>query len=174
MPGLEGKTLGRYELHALIGRGGMADVYEGYDPHFDRQVAVKVFKREDEEMLRRFIKEAHLMAKLRNEHLVRIYDSGESQIGNASSYYIVMPFMEGGTLRARIRRSPLSLTEACHYLKDIADALDYIHSQGIVHRDIKSSNVLLDAEGRCYLSDFGIARTSTDATQLTSTANVMG
>ena len=56
MPGLEGKTLGRYELHTLIGRGGMADVYEGYDPHFDREVAIKVFKPEDEEMLRRFIR----------------------------------------------------------------------------------------------------------------------
>ncbi len=66
MPGLEGKTLGRYELQTLIGRGGMADVYKGYDPHFEREVAVKVFKREDEEMLRRFIREAHLMAALRN------------------------------------------------------------------------------------------------------------
>src|SRR5437764_8462492 len=174
MPGLEGKTLGRYELHALIGRGGIADVYEGYDPHFDREVAIKVFKREDEEMLRRFIREAQLMAKLRNQHLVTVYDAGESQVGDMTWYYIVMPFMQGGTLRARIRRSPLSLTEACRNLKDIADALDYIHRQGIIHRDIKSSNVLLDTEGRCYLSDFGIARTATDVTQLTTTGNVLG
>ena len=174
MPGLEGKTLGRYELQTLIGRGGMADVYKGYDPHFEREVAVKVFKREDEEMLRRFIREAHLMAVLRNEHLLRIYDSDSGRIGDTTWYYIVMPFMEGGTLRARIHRSPLSLSQACQALKEIALALDYIHQQGIIHRDIKSSNVLLDTQGHCYLADFGIARTSTDATQLTSTGNILG
>ncbi|HYU76600.1 MAG TPA: protein kinase, partial [Ktedonobacteraceae bacterium] len=108
MAGLEGKTLGRYELHRLVGRGGMADVYQGYDPHFDREVAVKVFKREDEEMLRRFIREAHLMASLHNEHLVQVYDAGQSEIRDITWYYIVMPFMEGGTLRARVRRSPLA------------------------------------------------------------------
>lgn len=174
MPGLEGKTFGRYELRRLIGRGGMADVYEGYDPHFERIVAVKVFKREDEEMLRRFIREAHLMASLRNEHLVPVYDAGQKEVAGITWYYIVMPFMEGGTLRARIRRSPLSLTEACHDLRDIASALDYIHRQGIIHRDIKSSNVLLDAGGKCYLADFGIARTATDVTQMTTTGNVLG
>ena len=86
MAGLEGKTLGRYELHRLVGRGGMADVYEGYDPHFDRKVAVKVFKREDEEMLRRFIREAHLMASLRNEHLVQVYDAGQSEMVDVTWY----------------------------------------------------------------------------------------
>lgn len=174
MPGLEGKTLGRYELDQLIGKGGMADVYKGYDGHFDRTVAVKVFKREDEDMLRRFVREARLMASFHNEHLVPIYDAGQYQADYGTMYYIVMPFMEGGTLRTRIRQSPLSLDEACRALEDIADALDYIHLQGIVHRDIKSSNVLLDAQGKYYLSDFGIARISTDATQLTITGNVLG
>ncbi|MEO8972872.1 MAG: protein kinase [Ktedonobacteraceae bacterium] len=174
MPGLEGKTLNRYELRRLIGRGGMADVYAAYDPLLEREVAVKVFKREEEQMLRRFVREAQLMDSLSNPHLVPIYDSGSSLIGDTTWYYIVMPFMQGGTLRARIRRSPLSLTDTCIDLGDIADALDYIHSRGIVHRDIKASNVLLDAEGRCYLADFGIARINTDATQLTSTGNVLG
>ncbi len=175
MAGLEGKILSdRYELRRVVGRGGMADVYEGFDPRFQRSVAIKVFKREDEDMLRRFIREAHLMARLSNPHLVSIYDSGESLIDGVTWYYLVMPFMEGGTLRARIRRSPLSLQEACRSVGEIAAALDYIHSQGIIHRDIKSSNVLLDAEGHCYLSDFGIARRTTDATQLTTTGNVLG
>jgi eukaryotic-like serine/threonine-protein kinase len=174
MPGLEGKTLNRYALQQLVGKGGMADVYKGYDTHFDRSVAVKVFKREDEEMLRRFIREARLMATFHNEHLVPIYDAGQYQAEYDTRYYIVMPFMEGGTLRARIRQSPLSLNEACRALNDIADALDYIHRQGIVHRDIKASNVLLDAQGKYYLSDFGIARIASDATQLTTTGNVLG
>lgn len=174
MAGLEGKRLDRYELLKLVGRGGMADVYQGYDPHMDRQIAVKVFKREDEEMLSRFIREARLMASFRNDHLVSVFDSGESQVGNVTWYYIVMPFMEGGTLRARIRRAPLTLEDACRSMREIASALDYIHYQGIIHRDIKSSNVLLDAEGRCYLADFGIARTESDVTQLTSAGNVLG
>lgn len=174
MAELEGRTLDRYELRRLVGKGGMANVYEAYDPNFHRVVAVKVFKREDEEMLRRFIREAQVMAGLSHPHLVEVYDTGECPLDGITRYYIVMPFLTGGTLRARIRRSPLSLSEVCQCLKDIADALDYIHAQGIVHRDIKASNVLLNEEGRCYLTDFGIARITSDATQLTSTGNVLG
>lgn len=174
MAELEGKTLDRYKLRSIVGKGGMANVYEGYDTLLERNVAVKIFKRDDEELLRRFIREARVMDPLRNEHLVPIYDAGEGKIDGMPWYYIVMPFMQGGTLRSRIRRFPLTLTQACRYLRDIADALDYIHRQGIIHRDIKSSNVLLDAEGRCYLTDFGIARLTTDATQATSTGLVLG
>ena len=174
MADLEGLTLDRYELLRPVGRGGMADVYLAYDPHFEREVAVKVFKREDEEMLRRFVREAQLMASLHNAHLIPVYDSGSSRLNGGNVYYIVMPYMEGGTLRSRIRRSPLSLNVACRYLREIADALDYIHQQGIVHRDIKSSNMLLDADGRCYLADFGIARASEQSTQLTTTGSVLG
>jgi len=160
---LEGKILDRFELRRVIGKGGMANVYEAQDLQFQRKVAVKVFKREDEEMLRRFIREARLMGTLGHEHLVTIIDSGQCQLDGDTRYYIVMPFLEGGTLRARIRRSPLSLSEACRTIRGIASALDYIHSQGIIHRDIKASNVLLDANGECYLTDFGIARIISDA-----------
>ncbi len=174
MAALEGKILDRYELRRLVGKGGMADVYEALDLQFQRKVAVKVFKREDEEMLRRFIREARVMASLRHEHLVPIIDSGQCQLEGDTRYYIVMPFFEGGTLRARIRRSPLTLQETCRMTRGIASALDYIHSQGIVHRDIKASNVLLNVDGECYLTDFGIARITNDATQFTSTGDVLG
>lgn len=174
MADLEGRILDRYELQELTGRGGMADVYLAYDPHFEREVAVKVFKREDEDLLRRFVREAQLMASLHNAHLMPVYDTGSCRIDGVNIYYIVMPYMDGGTLRARVRRSPVSLKQACSYLRDIADALDYMHQQGIIHRDIKSSNVMLDADGRCYLADFGIARSESDSTQLTTTGNVLG
>jgi len=175
MAGLEGRIFDHYELRSLLGRGGMADVYLGYDPRFERDIAVKVFKRgEDEDLLRRFIREARLMGSLQNTHLIPVYDTGMINLDGYPQYYIVMPYMSGGTLRDRIRGKPLSLAETCRCLSDIADALDYIHSQGIIHRDIKSSNVLLDADGRCYIADFGIARTSTQATQMTSTGSVLG
>jgi serine/threonine protein kinase len=175
MAGLEGKSLNHYELRKLVGRGGMADVYESVDLENRQEVAVKVFKREDEEMLQRFIREARLMRSLHNPHLVPVIDSGTCQLDGMTCYYIVMPFLSGGTLRSRIRRrGGLPLEEVCGDLRDIASALDYIHSQGIIHRDIKASNVLIGADGRCYLSDFGIARRTADATQLTSTGNVLG
>src|SRR6266516_845041 len=174
MAALEGKILDRYELRRLIGKGGMRNVYEAQDLQFQWKVAVKVFKREEEAMLRRFIREARLMASLRHAQLVPIIESGQCQLDGDTRYYLVMPFLEGGTLRARIRRSPLSLSDACNIIREIASALDYIHSQGIIHRDIKASNVLLDADGRCYLIDFGIARITSDLTQLTSTGDVLG
>jgi serine/threonine protein kinase len=171
---LEGKILDHYELRRLVGKGGMANVYEALDLQMQQKVAVKIFKREDQEMLRRFIREARVMTSLRHEHLVPIIDSGQYQLDSEICYYIVMPFFEGGTLRARIRRSPLSLQETCHSIRSIAGALDYIHSQGIIHRDIKASNILLNSDGEVYLTDFGIARITDDATQLTSTGDVLG
>lgn len=174
MTGLEGKILDRYELRSLVGKGGMADVYLGFDPHFERDVAVKVFKREDDDLLRRFVREARLMASLHHEHLMPVYDTGAAMVEGVPRYYIVMPYLGGGTLRARIRRGPVPLREACRHLNEIAGALDYIHAQGIIHRDIKSSNVLLDDDRHCYLADFGIARSNTENTQMTSTGNVLG
>jgi serine/threonine protein kinase len=173
MAGLEGRVLDHYELRQLTGKGGMADVYLGYDPRFEREVAVKIFQRDDEDLLRRFIREARLMASLHHPHLMPVYDTGKILMDGFAHYYIVMPYMEGGTLRQRIHRAPLALKAASTYLQELADALDYIHARGIVHRDIKSSNVLLDGEGRCYLADFGIARTS-EATVATQTGGLLG
>ena len=146
MIGLAGKTLDRYVLGQRVGKGGMADVYLGYDPHFQRAVAIKIFKHDNDEMLQRFMREARLMAAVRHPHLMPIYDTGQSEVDGLTRYYIVMPFIDGGTLGMRIRHSVLSPEDASGYLLDIATALDYIHQHGIIHRDIKSTNVLLSTD----------------------------
>jgi eukaryotic-like serine/threonine-protein kinase len=174
MIGLAGKTLDRYVLGQRVGKGGMADVYLGYDPYFQRAVAIKIFKHDNDNMLQRFMREAKIMAALRHPHLMPIYDTGESEVDGLTRYYIVMPFIDGGTLGMRIRHSPLSPEEASGYLLDIATALDYIHQHGIIHRDIKSTNVLLSTDDLCYLSDLGVARMLHDVYTLTSTGNVLG
>ncbi len=177
MAELEGKALDRYELRRMIGKGGMANVYDAIDKQTRRIVAIKIFKREDVEMLRRFMREAQLMASWQDSlehHLVPIYNYGTGELDNLTHYFIVMPYMEAGTLRARIRRGPLQLAEACHAIQNVASALDYIHRQGIIHRDIKASNVLINGDGDYFLTDFGIARITGDATHLTTTGNVLG
>lgn len=177
MAELEGKTLDRYEMRRMIGKGGMANVYEAIDKQTGRIVAIKIFKREDVEMLRRFMREAELMASWQDSlehHLVPIFNYGTGELDGLTHYFIVMSYMQGGTLRARIRRGPLPLPDACHVIQDVATALDYIHRQGIIHRDIKASNVLIHSDGNYYLTDFGIARITGDATHLTTTGNVLG
>ncbi len=174
MIGLAGRTLDHYTLGQRVGKGGMADVYLGYDPHFQRPVAVKIFKQDSDGMLRRFMREAQIMAALHHPHLVPIYDTGESELDGVTRYYIVMPFINGGTLGKRIQHSILSPDEASRYLFDIASALDYLHRHGIIHRDIKSTNVLLSTDDLCYLSDLGVARIMDDTSSLTTTGNVLG
>jgi serine/threonine protein kinase len=174
MLGLAGKTLDRYVLGQRVGKGGMADVYLGYDPYFQRAIAIKIFKQDNDGMLQRFMREARIMASLHHPHLMPIYDTGESEVDGLTRYYIVMPFIDGGTLGTRIRHSMLSVEDVSKYLLDIATALDYIHKHGIIHRDIKSTNVLLSTDDLCYLSDLGVARLVNDVYTFTSTGNVLG
>jgi eukaryotic-like serine/threonine-protein kinase len=174
MVGLAGKTLDRYVLGQRIGKGGMADVYLGYDPYFQRAVAIKIFKQDNDGMLQRFMREAKIMASLHHPHLMPIYDTGESEVDGLTRYYIVMPFVDGGTLGTRIHHSELTPEDVSKYLLDIATALDYIHTHGIIHRDIKSTNVLLSTDDLCYLSDLGVARLVNDVYTFTSTGNVLG
>ncbi len=149
---------GRYRLEQLVGRGGMAAVWRATDVEFDRVVAVKVLHArhtDDEEFAERFRREARVVARLSHPHLVRLLDAGEEEAGP----YLVLELVEGETLKERLQREgPLPPDEAVRLCGQVADALEYAHGQGVVHRDIKSQNVLLTPRGDAKLADFGIAR----------------
>ncbi len=152
-----GKTLGSYRVIEQIGMGGMANVYKAYDPNTDRYVALKVLPERlsaDPDFRKRFRREAKAIAKLEHLHILPIFAYGEED----DFAYLVMRYIETGTLSERVERGPLSLDAADRLLGQIASALDYAHERGILHRDVKPSNVLLDEHGNSYLTDFGIAK----------------
>jgi serine/threonine protein kinase len=162
MKGLEGAKLGRYELLCRIAQGGMSEIYLGFDRRVRRRVAVKVLYGSDEAFVRRFEGEALAIGTLSHDHILPLYDFGVQR----PWYYLVMPFVEGGTLRDYLfKRERLTLEEAGSFLYQIASALQYAHDHGVIHRDVKPSNILLRLDGHAYLVDFGLAKAkmSTDA-----------
>ncbi|MFH8798014.1 protein kinase [Streptomyces sp. NPDC017936] len=161
---------GRYRLDALIGSGGAADVHRGFDLRLRRPVAVKVFRPgADIDMEERFQSEAVILARLQHPGLVTAYDAGRHN-GRA---YLVMQLIEGPTLKVRITEGPLSPEETAAVGADLAQALAHAHEAEIVHRDVKPSNVILDASGHPHLTDFGISRLL-DATTHTATGTLIG
>ena len=165
------EKIGRYEIKAELGRGGMATVYQGYDPRFEREVAVKVLPSEllhaDPQFKLRFEREAKIIAQLEHPSIVPVYDVGDE----GGQPYFVMRYMNGGSLSERIKAKVLSIEEAAKILGQIAPGLDEAHSKGIVHRDLKPSNILFDAKGTPYISDFGIAKLSqSQASSVTGSA----
>ncbi|GGX19048.1 serine/threonine-protein kinase [Streptomyces chryseus] len=146
---------GRYRLGTKIGTGGVADVYEGLDLRLRRPVAVKVFRPgADPEMEERFADEAVLLARLQHPGLVTVYDTGRHK----DCGYLVMELVTGQTLRRRAATGPLEPAYVAELGAALAHALAHVHAAGIVHRDVKPSNVLLDDAGRPHLTDFGISR----------------
>ncbi len=167
----------RYRLDAEIGAGGMSTVYRAFDTVLERPVAIKLMHREtarDSDQLERFRREARAVAQLNHPHVVQVIDAGEEGDDGHPTPYIVLEYVEGETLKQRIRRmGRLPVTEAIAYAIEIARALGAAHDRGIVHRDIKPQNVLIDAEGSAKVTDFGIARTLVDE-GLTADGRVLG
>jgi serine/threonine protein kinase len=159
MTDLTGHELGRYHLLEKLGEGGMAIVYKAYDTRLEVDVAVKVIQTESlpqnaiERALKRFEREAKALARLTHQNIVKVTDYGEYE----GKPYLVMPYLPGRTLKQKMDK-PMPWQEAVQLLLPIAKALGYAHSQNIIHRDVKPSNILLTQSGQPMLADFGIAK----------------
>lgn len=152
-----GENIGPYRIIEKLGQGGMATVYKAYHAALDRYVAVKVMHpafKEDPGFAERFRREARIVAKLDHPHIVPVYDFSEHE----GTPYLVMRYIEGKTLKARLQEGPLSNEEILHIIKLAAEALSYAHREGVLHRDIKPSNIILTPGGGVFLTDFGLAR----------------
>lgn len=176
---LAGKQIGQYQLRKLVGSGAMGAVYLGYQTNLQREIAIKVLSSKlssQADYIERFNREALIAASLEHAHIVPIYDYGTEDEVN----YVVMRLLTGGSLDQRMsynqaRERPLpSLKEVVNVLRQIAGALDYAHSKGVVHRDVKSSNVMFDSHGDAFLVDFGIAKLTNMTSQLTGTGTALG
>ncbi|MCA9910546.1 MAG: serine/threonine protein kinase, partial [Anaerolineae bacterium] len=170
---LVGTRLGPYEIIEEIGKGGMATVYRAYQPSIGRFVALKIIHRaiaSDSKALERFQREARLIARLEHPHLLPVYDYN----GEHDPPYIVMRYLEGGTLKDALEAGAIPLTDTVHILRQVSAALDYAHRQGVIHREIKPSNVLIDTEGNAFLMDFGIARLVESESGITQTGFAVG
>lgn len=163
----------RYRLDELVGEGGMATVYRGYDLVLNRDVAVKLLRDQygsDEGFLARFDREAQSAARLSHPNIVNVYDVGQ----DGDVRYIVMEHIEGPNLKDLIRRQgPFTVDGAAFVIRQIANGLDYAHARDIVHRDIKPQNILVDTSGNVKVVDFGIAKGLSDSS-LTETGTGMG
>lgn len=167
---LIGKRFHQYEIEDTLGKGGMSTVYRAYQYGVNRTVAIKVLPREflhDVNFLQQFKSEAEIVARLEHFYILPVYDAGEWD----GLPYIVMRYLSGGTLADRLMPSTTIPPEEIHPVIDqVADALDYAHEHGIIHRDVKPSNILFDERGNAYLSDFGLAGVG----QATATASGVG
>jgi formylglycine-generating enzyme required for sulfatase activity/tRNA A-37 threonylcarbamoyl transferase component Bud32 len=171
------KQLDKYEILEEIGRGGFAVVYMARDIELDRLVALKVLKpywTDEPGFVNRFRREARVVARLRHPNIVTVYETGEAE----GQLYIAMEYLPGRTLRQFLEaEGALSLEQALPILEQVADALDYAHAQGVVHRDVKPSNVAVEETGRgmrATLMDFGLVKAMAESTVLTSQGTLLG
>jgi eukaryotic-like serine/threonine-protein kinase len=167
-----GTLIGPYRIEALLGEGGMGKVFRAVRLGETEPVALKVMRSRlagEEEPRRRFLREARAAGEVRHKHLVPVLDAGEA----GERRYLVMPYVPGRNLDDRLADGPLPVPELVQILAEVASGLDALHRAGLVHRDVKSSNVLLDERGSAALTDFGLARRE-DWSRLTRMGQVMG
>lgn len=171
---INGVVAGRYRIERLLGEGGMSRVYEATDLRLGRTVAIKVVRDElrgDAEFAQRFTREARTAASLSHPNIVNIFDAGQ----DGDLTFIVMELVDGRPLREYIDSdAPFEVTDVVTLLDQLCDALDYAHSRGVVHRDVKPENVLITSRGQVKVGDFGLARSFGNEATLTGAGTVMG
>src|SRR5262245_12918620 len=178
MPLVPGARLGSYDITALIGAGGMGEVYRGRDRRLKREVAIKVLPEAfalDSERLARFQREAQALASLSHPAIGNIYELAESE----STHFLVLELIEGQTVSERLTQGPIALPEALRIARQIIDALDAAHEKGVIHRDLKPGNIMLTPDGGVKILDFGLAKLAageaggTDSIGLTNSPTAM-
>ena len=168
-----GSTFGQFSIVRLLNRGGMAAVYEAREENLERVVALKILSPQflhDQSFAHRFEREARLVARLEHSHIVPIYASG---IANGMPW-LSMRLLSGGTLSDRLTGVPLATGEAVRILRGVVRALDHAHARGVIHRDVKPSNILLDDAGNACVADFGVARLMEQGITLTNIGAIIG
>lgn len=168
-----GKKMGNFDIIELIGKGGMASVYRAHQPSMNRSVAIKIMATQygsDNQFVQRFKNEAKLVAQLEHAHILPVYDFGDQD----GALYIVMRYLSAGDLGERIPEGGMPVKEAGAFFRQLASALDYAHSRGVIHRDLKPANVLIDDQKNAFLTDFGIAKSIENESNLTGTGGVVG
>jgi eukaryotic-like serine/threonine-protein kinase len=185
-----GTRLGNYEIVQRFGEGGMAAVYKARQTNIKRDVAVKVILpnlASREEFTKRFEREAETSAGLSHPHIVKVFDYGsvkgfhlrlmEGSQGidpRKEVYYLVMELLTGGSLEQKLRGGPMPVNQILPIVHQVASALDYAHGKGVIHRDLKPPNILFDAQGNAFLTDFGIAKMLVDTAPITQEGMTMG
>jgi serine/threonine protein kinase len=173
MPFNVAETVGPYSVIEQLGQGGMSTVFKAYHAALDRYVALKVLHpafNEDASFKARFQREERMVAMLEDPHIVPIYDCAEHE----NRPYLVMKYIEGDALKARLNDSPLNAEEIAKVVEDIGSALAYAYQQGVLHRDVKPSNVIVSKSGEFHLTDFGLARIVQSVESTLSSEIVMG
>jgi eukaryotic-like serine/threonine-protein kinase len=165
-------TFGRFQLREVLGDGGFGQVFQAYDPRLDRDVALKVLRQPDpgERVMERFFREARAAARLDHPNIVSVFDAGCDE----GRCWIAYQFVNGRTLLRQQEHQRLDQVAIVRIIRDLADALDHVHRQGIYHRDLKPANVILDHQGRPHLTDFGLARRADLDSDLTCDGAVLG
>ncbi|CAG0947186.1 partial serine/threonine protein kinase, bacterial, partial [Anaerolineae bacterium] len=152
-----GESVGQFDIVAYVGQGGMATIFKAYQKNLDRYVALKVIHptlKNDQSFVARLTREAQIVGNLNHPNIVTVYDFIQSE----SVPFLVLQFIDGKTLKDVLQEHKLSTREVFEILQPVADALTFAHAHGVLHRDVKPSNIMLDKEGHVYLTDFGLAR----------------